>query len=139
MLTDIFQSRPSAFQVPSNASRPVLGGGRLALCWNMPATFERGFHRDVQEAYAAHWPDYRGDPEDVETRIAKMVEEIGDPRVLRFPWSRRFDAPTYLRLMTTWSDHRALSDEHRLPLQEHVARIIGDGAVVDYEAVLFLA
>ena len=113
---------------------------RLALMWTWPATFQAGFHQRVQEAYAAHWPDYRGDPDTLDTRVAAICDEIaGDVQVVRAESSRHFDAPTYLRLMNTWSDHRALPDKHRVPLEEHVARLIGDGAVIDYVSALFLA
>jgi SAM-dependent methyltransferase len=125
------------------AARVIAPGGRLALSWNYPATYRRGFHARVQEAYAAHWPNYRGVPEEPDVRFAAIKDELetnfGPAELHRFPWERHVDAPTYRQLMNTWSDHGRLDPKHKVPLEEHLMRLVGDGATVEYVAVLFVA
>lgn len=82
-------------------------------------------------------------PDEPDVRFAEIKEELetnfGPAELHRFPWERRFDADGYRRFMNTWSDHRRLDPKYPVPLEEHVMRIIGDGATVEYVAVLFVA
>lgn len=43
---------------------------------------------------------------------------------LTYPWSRRLDAPTYLRLLDTYSGHRQLTAEQRRCLHTGIADLL---------------
>lgn len=132
------------------AARHLRPGGALALFWHWPRHEEGGFIDDVQEAYDRWWPrdEDPSPPPRVDVRVARWkatIEEadgFGPVTVRRYPWERRFDAPTYVRLMNTWSDHRALRADLRSGMERHVAEIIeraGAEVVVRYETAAFLA
>ena len=80
--------------------------------------------------------------------IEAIVEQVnasrffGEVVVRRYPWSERYTADQYMRLLNTYSDHRSLAEDTKDYLFTGV-RQVNDrlGGVVDrpYLAVLYLA
>jgi SAM-dependent methyltransferase len=133
----------------ARSARLLRPRGALALWWHWPRHEEGGFIDDVQEAYDRWWPrdEDPSPPPRVDQRVARWVgtleaaPELGPVEVRRYPWQRTFDAETYVRLMNTWSDHRALPHDLREGMEAHVTEIIersGGAVVVRYETALFL-
>jgi SAM-dependent methyltransferase len=131
-------------------------GGWLALMWNASV---RGRGRaarfwDASDGlYARHAPSLARPPE---ARVRSRARgELDRRREIRssglfspvfrrsWRWQRTFDAPAYLALLDTYSDHRVLEPRQRRALYHALTGLIGGefgGSVVrEYLTILYLA
>jgi len=102
---------------------------------------------EAQAAYARWAPERftdRGPAPSVEERIARLLDPMRarfrEVEVLRWPWSRRFTAAEYVRLIATYSDHATVPEPRRTALLDAIAEAIENaGGTVErrYFAVLF--
>jgi SAM-dependent methyltransferase len=126
-------------------------GGFIALFWNFhPKPFTR-FFLDVQTVYRRVAPELGSieDKPSTEQRIKEASNSIDasglfeKPVVRRYPWKRSYSRDDYIRLLDTYSDHRALPEGVRDRLYGGVGRLIDEeyGGVVErpYLTVLFVA
>jgi SAM-dependent methyltransferase len=137
--------RAAAYRIIATALRP---GGWLALAWNerlddiVPGSFEDA----VQPVYR-RWAPSLAHAEQTPThdwRPSIAASGLfGEAKRLSFPWSRRLDTATYLRLLDTYSNHRLLAGRERGALHAAIAALIEerfDGEVLEErETVLYLA
>jgi len=126
-------------------------GGFIALFWNLHPEPFTGFFVDVQRVYRRVVPEW-GDPRErppTAQRIdetSRSVEASGlfeKPVVRRYLWKRNYSGDDYVRLLDTYSDHRALPQGVKERLYGGVGRLIDEeyGGVVErpYLTALFVA
>jgi SAM-dependent methyltransferase len=133
------------------AAASLKQGGYIALFWNLHPTPYMGFFQDVQEVYGEVVPEWRGPAEmqTTEQRIAEIRQQIcasglfEEPTVKTYRWARTFNSHDYIRLLDTYSDHRALPEDRRTRLYTGIKRMIDErfGCSVErpYLTALFLA
>lgn len=120
----------------------VLGrGGFIALFWNLHPQPYTGFFQDVQAVYSRVAPELGGIEERPSTaqRIEKASHSIDasglfeKPAVRQYRWERSYSRDDYIRLLDTYSDHRALPMGVRSRLYSEVGRLIDTdyGGVVE--------
>jgi SAM-dependent methyltransferase len=132
-------------------------GGWLGLAWNEPAARDPApgsFEDLVQPAYRRCAPmlardaprgPHGGPGEDHDRRAEITATGLFAAPVerLAYPWSRRLDTATYLRLLDTYSGHRQLTAEQRRCLHDRIADLLdtrfGGEHLEERNAVLYLA
>jgi len=125
--------------------------GFIALFWNLHPTPYTGFFEEVQEVYRRRVPEW-SDPNvkpSTDQRISEIGEQIRssgffeEPTVRRYVWQRTYSSDDYVKLMDTYSDHRALPEETRRLLYLDVKRLADErfGGAVErpYLTALFVA
>lgn len=124
--------------------------GAMALFWNQYPEPEGAFFRALAEVYADKAPQLVDPAKRIphETLVEKREAEIrasgafGEVLVKRYPWSERYSADEYVKLLNTYSDHRSLPEATRQQLFAAVHELIDRfGGVVEkpYVAVLYFA
>lgn len=127
-------------------------GGSLALVWNRPDPegSTEGFSEALDEVHRREAPELA--PERRPPRLDREPDKAGEmersglfarpeERVYRFGVSH--DAESYIRLLSTFSSHRALDEGTRRRLFAAVARLIEEGhggrVVEGYRSELYVA
>jgi SAM-dependent methyltransferase len=116
-------------------------GGFMALFWNLHPTPFTGFFVDVQSVYSRVVPEW-GNPGERPSTAQRIEEEswsveasglFEKPVVRQYRWRRSYSRDDYLRLLDTYSDHRALPPGARGRLYRGVGRLIDEeyGGVVE--------
>lgn len=102
-------------------------GGYLAVFANVVT----GDLPEAQEAYARWAPERftdRGPSPGADERVAGMLDPIRaryrDVEEMRWPWSRRFTAREYVRLIATYSDHATVPEPRRTRLFDAIEEAI---------------
>lgn len=123
-------------------------GGGLALFWNRPfPAQEDDLHHAMQKLYGKYRPS---DPKLVphnEERCLEMVDTMRrygfvDVNYKLYHQTRAFDAQSYVSLLNTYSDHRAVEEEKRKRFEQEMIETINDygGQVKLYDTIdLYLA
>ena len=140
-----------AYPKVARALRP---GGSVALFWNVHvhADASAGFFPATQEIYAREAPEiwnhsYEGppQPDDVPDRTDEIEGSGLFEAVVRrnYHWNQPYDAAGYLKVLNTYSGHRALSEEDRTRLFSGISSLIDDefgGRIVKgYLTTLYVA
>jgi hypothetical protein len=124
--------------------------GTLALFWNLSPRPQTDFYRALAQVYRDKAPQL-ADPSKtvpldalVERTLASINDSdlFGPVTLKRYPWTERYTASQYVKLLNTYSDHRRLSQETRRALFAGVRELIERfGGVVErpYVAALYLA
>lgn len=136
----------------SSALRP---GGAIALFWNRHVRSEgsAGFFEAVQEIYEREAPEIANPkdeenlplPEEVSGRAEGLADSglFGEVTVRRYPWEAEYDTASYIRLISTYSNHISLDATRRERLFRAIGNLIDtrlNGRIVKgYVAVLYLA
>jgi len=135
----------------SRAAAALGHGGFIALFWNLHPTPFTGFFVDVQSVYNRVVPEWRNPGERPSTaqrieEASRSVEASGlfeKPVVRQYRWKKNYSRDDYLRLLDTYSDHRALPMAVRSRLYREVGRLINEEyrGVVErpYLTALFVA
>ncbi len=130
----------------SRCAEALRPGGTLALFWNRPQRGGQPVHRRIEASYGDHAPVLAWDAPGRWRRdyAAELREHpaFGEPEVSGFPFSREYDAASYVDLLRTQSDHRMLPEATRNALLAAIAGEIeaaGGRVGVDYIADLYLA
>lgn len=135
----------------SKAVSALRNDGALAVFWNMDTRPRGPLFRALQEAYRKHVPElaeaYAG-RKPCETLVQEREGEMRatglfrNVAVKRYPWSARYSADEYLRLLSTYSDHCRLPEETKRRFFDDVARVIdrfGGVVVKPYLSVCYIA
>ena len=128
--------------------------GAIALLWNehVSAEADGGFFQRSQTIYKREAPEiwdrsHEGPPrpEDLPDRTAEIeASGLFGPVLKRsYRWDREYDAPAYLELLATYSDHISLTERTRGRLYEGLSRLIreehGGRIVKGYQTTLYVA
>jgi SAM-dependent methyltransferase len=135
-------------------ARMLKPGGAVAPFWNthVHTDKDRGFFEEVQSVYLrvvpemAKIPELLARPEHVPADEPGRIEATGlygPVTVRRYPFDVDYDAASYIRLLNTYSDHRALESDVRGRLFEGIAGLIdteyGGYITKGYVATLYVA
>lgn len=122
---------PASYPKLAHVLRP---GGSVALFWNkhIVGPVDRGFFSRTQPLYREYAPELYGtgkgpptaDELPDESAALAATGLFGNFTVRRYPWVERYDATSFLSLLDTYSDHRALPAERRKRLYEGIAALI---------------
>lgn len=118
----------------TKAASVLAEGGHLAVVASHHPRPHTEFFERVQDVYrrvVPEWDDPREGPTDEERAMAAAVEmaEAGlfeEIETRRYRWTVDFTAERYLRLLNTFSGHRALPDDVRRELFDGISRLIRD-------------
>jgi SAM-dependent methyltransferase len=128
--------------------------GSIALFWHVHVQSEasRGFFEEVQQIYLREVPEQTEKygpllwPDEIAEPVKAEIEQTGlfrDVTVHRYRWDVIYDAASYLRLLSTYSNHIALDDQRRNRLFHDIADLINtrfDGRITKgYLAILYMA
>ena len=128
--------------------------GTLALFWHehVHTNHDRGFFVQVQAFYerlGPEWadPDFRlPHPDELATPEKHAIESsglFGPVTVRRYVWEQQYDAESYIRVLNTYSDHRAMPVEQREWLFGSIRQFIneefGGQIIKGYTTMLYLA
>ena len=110
-------------------------GGALILLWHTHPMPYKGYFERSQSIYRRIMPGWTppSTPSKSEQRIAAVLDELGEAGLFQdlerrsVEWSRTYSRDLYLRLLSTYSDHRSLSSG---ALDELLAEV---GALIDRE------
>ncbi len=108
------------------------GDGSLMLLWHTHPMPYRGFHQRSQAIYERMIPGWEppASPGMSEQKIEAVVQELRSsglfPSIARtsYDWSRTYERDLYLRLLSTYSDHRLLAAGRRRRLFDELAELI---------------
>lgn len=131
------------------------GRGSLALFWNehVHADADEGFFEDAQEVYEREAPeivrpeDSKGlpRPDEVRDRTPEITGSglFEDVTTRRYRWDETYDTTGYLRVLSTYSGHRGLSDDARERLFRGIAHLVearyGGRVTKGYLTTLYVA
>ena len=116
--------------------------GALATFSNLHVSNNQGFFVEVQEVYQKHY--LVPDPAEVSSERASSpepgVDAFDDPIRREYPWSQRYTAEEYIKLLGTYSGHIALPETNQMCLFEGISNLIdkryGGSITKNYQAVL---
>jgi SAM-dependent methyltransferase len=103
----------------AKAAAALKDTGSLALFWNYSPRPDTPLFEAIQQAYRTHAPELaRPEPWPTpEERIEQTLTQIdgsglfGAVQVRRYPWTERYTADQYVKLLHTFSDHIRLGEE----------------------------
>ncbi|GCE29591.1 methyltransferase type 11 [Dictyobacter alpinus] len=140
-----------SYQKTAQALKP---SGAIALFWHLHVQNEAsaGFFEEVQQIYQRLVPE-QGEsynpllwPHEVQETVKTEIEQTGlfhDVAVRRYHWDITYDAASYLRLLDTYSNHRALEKHQHDSLFHDIADLINTryhGHITKgYLAILYVA
>ncbi|GBF74384.1 SAM-dependent methyltransferase [Paenibacillus sp. 598K] len=140
---DLIYSATAFHWIPQEAGYPKVfnllkSGGVVALFWNHAARVNDELDCAIQQVYRKYRPTHHSTvhrfSEEKCLEIAKTIQEYGfvDVDYHLYQQTRVFDAPQYMSLLNTYSDHRARQDEIRLGLESELTQVINDfGGKID--------
>jgi SAM-dependent methyltransferase len=150
MLATAFHWIPREVGYPK-AAKVLKDTGSIAIFSNEHPAQHTGFFADVQTIYrqaVPEWSDPRTEPP-IEASIQSTAAyidntELFEPVVVRtYPWTKDYMAADYLKLLTTYSDHRNLEAGKRSRLFKGIGDMIeetyGGTVTKEYLAVLYIA
>ncbi len=135
-------------------AQALKSSGTLALCWHIhvQSTASQGFFEAVQKIYqqvlpakdqntkSLPWPEEVPETITAEINQTKLFSQV---TVQRYPFTISYDAESYLQLLNTYSDHKALETQQRIRLFNGIADLINtkfNGSITKgYLTLLYLA
>ncbi|WP_068784126.1 class I SAM-dependent methyltransferase [Paenibacillus phocaensis] len=132
---DLVYSATAFHWIPQEIGYPKVhqllrSGGVLALFWNRPFPARKDeLHEAMQQIYAKYAPSSKEPAPHTEQKSLEMVhtlEQYGfvDANFKLYHQTRTFDAPSYVALLNTYSDHRAFPEEQRVRLEQEMIEAI---------------
>lgn len=134
---DLVYSATAFHWIPPQTGYPKLfrllkKGGAVALFWNRPfaSRMEDAVHRRIQAVYQKYRPSPDGPPkEDAEALYRSRQEWLRkygfiDVKMEIFHGTRRFSAEEYVRLLNTYSDHRAMQPKIKAVFEQEIREAI---------------
>jgi SAM-dependent methyltransferase len=124
-------------------------GGALALVWHLDVSQATAFWKATQPIYDVFFPrtsaadtGWLVDAVGRYGQALRASEQFADPSESRVAWEKTYSGEDYLKLLSTFSDHRALSAMDRARFFGAIAETIdraGGSVHRKYETVLLLA
>ncbi|MEN6313183.1 MAG: class I SAM-dependent methyltransferase [Clostridiaceae bacterium] len=119
--------------------------GVIALFWNHPSRANDELDFAMQEVYSKYRPTNNSTvhrfSEEKCLEIVKTIRKYGfvDVEYRLYHQTRVFDAPQYMSLLNTNSDHRARQEETRILIESELSNVINDfGGKIDIKDTMDL-
>ena len=132
----------------ARAAAALRAGGGIALVWHLDVSQSTAFWQATQPIYDACLPPGApGDPPLADKvrwyeAALRASPEWEDLREARWAWERVYAGADYLKLLNTFSDHRALPEPHRTTFFQAITDTIeraGGEVRRRYETILITA
>jgi len=133
----------------ARAAAALKEAGAIALFWNYDPGSDTPLSRALDQVYWDRAPQLaRADEPRHEEVIERTLADFaasgcfGPVELRRYPWSKRYPAEQYVKLVQTYSDHLSLDEETRQNLCAGICETIEQhGGTIErpYLAVLYMA
>ncbi|MEY8353509.1 class I SAM-dependent methyltransferase [Lachnospiraceae bacterium 54-53] len=133
---DLIYSATAFHWIPQEVSYPKVyqllnSGGVLALFWNHPfvAREDDPLHVSIQKIYAKYRPSLQKPIEHNKEKCLEIINTIKqhgfvDVNLKLYYQTRMFDAKSYISLLNTYSDHRAMQEEEKALFENEIIETI---------------
>lgn len=133
---DLIYSATAFHWIPQEVGYPKVyqllnNGGVLALFWNHPfvAREDDPLHVSIQRIYAKYRPSPQKPVEHNKEKcleIINIIKQHGfvDVNLKLYYQTRMFDAKSYISLLNTYSDHRAMQEEQKALFENEIIETI---------------
>jgi SAM-dependent methyltransferase len=130
----------------ARAAELLKTGGTIALVWTLDRSQGSAFWQATQPIYDTYNPvTSSARPQAGHTTYAEALRasrQFVGVHEVRHGWTKRYSSEEYLKLLWTFSDHRAMLEPNRSRLFEDIGRVIarmGGEVIRDYETLALLA
>jgi SAM-dependent methyltransferase len=132
----------------TRAAELLKPGGTIALVWTGDRSHGSAFWHATQPIYNRYNPvDSTANlqqrwPAETYQQVLRTSGQFADLQEVRKLWARRYSDEEYLKLLWTFSDHRAMPEPNRSQFFEEISRVIaqmGGEVIRDYETLALLA
>ena len=132
----------------ARAAELLKAGGAIALVWTLDRSQESAFWQATAPIYAQYNPVTSSGNLPLEAQVdvyrdaLQSCGEFVDVQEVRTAWTRRFSCQEYVKLLHTFSDHRALPEPNKSRFFEAIERVIrrmGGEVLRNYETLALLA
>ena len=130
------------------AAELLQAGGTIALVWTLDRSQESAFWQATAPIYARYNPVSSSGNLPLEAKVDIYREALHTSREfvgvqeVRKSWVRRYSGQEYLKLLQTFSDHRAMPEPNKSRFFAEIERVImhlGGEVLRDYETLALLA
>jgi SAM-dependent methyltransferase len=152
---DLFISAQAFHWIPpkigyAKAAEALKDAGSIALFWSQHPVWDTPVRRALNRVYRDKAPQIadaaqKNSPEILTKRTVNDIDSSGFYQLVQvkhYPWSAQYTADQYIKLISTYSDHRSLPADTRHDLFVAVDKVIerfGGTVEVPYVTVLYLA
>ena len=127
----------------ARAAELLKAGGAIAVVGTDDRSHESAFWQVAAPIYNKYNPvDSSGKPHIDTLQALRTSGQFVDIRDVRTTWTRRYTGEEYLKLLWTFSDHRAMPEPHRSQFFEEIRGVIsamGGEVIRTYETRALLA
>jgi hypothetical protein len=132
----------------ARAAELMKTGGAIALVWMVDRSQESAFWQATTPIYNPYNPQTSSGNLPLETKVDLYRQALStsrqfvDMREVRKEWSKRFSGDEYLKLLQTFSDHRAMPEPNKSRFFGAISQVIaqmGGEVTRDYGTLVFLA
>ncbi len=132
----------------TRAAELLKPGGTMALVWTADRSHASAFWQATQPIYNRYNPvDSTAKlqqrwPAETYRQVLRTSGQFIDLQEVRKSWARRYSGEEYLKLLWTFSDHRAMPEPNRSRFFAEISRVIaqmGGEVTRDYETLALLA
>ena len=132
----------------ARAAELLKTGGTIALVWTHDRSQGSAFWQATQPLYDTYNPQTSSGALPLEAKVAlccqalRTCREFVGVHEVCHAWTKRYSGEDYLKLLQTFSDHRAMPEPNRSRFFEAISRVIvqmGGEVIRDYETIAVLA
>ena len=131
----------------ARAAELLKAGGTIALVWTLDRSQGSAFWQATQPIYDTYNPvtssgNSSGNNRDIYGHALRTSKEFVGVHEVRHAWARRYSGEEYMKLLQTFSDHRAMPEPNKTRFFEEIGRVIaqmGGEVMRDYETLALLA
>ena len=130
----------------TRAAELLKTGGAIALVWTLDRSQGSAFWQATQPIYDTYNPVTSGarpqTGHETYGPALRTSRQFVDVRAVRHAWTKRYSGEEYLKLLWTFSDHRAMPEPNRSRFFEDISRVIarmGGEVIRSYESLALLA
>lgn len=152
---DLFMSAQAFHWIPPEVGYPRAAAtlkdtGSLALIWSQHPVWDTPIRKALDRTYQDKAPQLANvaQKNSAEVLTKRTVDDIDasglfqEVLVKHYPWAEQYRADRYIKLLSTYSDHRGLPDDTRWDLFVAIHELIeqfGGTIEVPYVTILYLA
>jgi hypothetical protein len=132
----------------ARAAESLKAGGTIALVWTLDRSQGSAFWQATEPIYNTYNPVASSGNLPLEAKVDSYRHALRTSREfvgieeVRHAWARRYSGEEYVKLLLTFSDHRAMPEPNESRFFEDIGRLIaqmGGEVIRDYETLALLA